>query len=184
MRIAVTGTHGIGKTTLVEDLANTTKQFDVVPEPLFVFENDAAFVDGPNLDDLEEQLNQSCDLILDSSIDRSVIFDRCPIDFLAYLDTMSEAEGVEWSPSAKQLARIERAMQTFDLVILIPLLDDDEIAGQIEFPRLRYKVDVRLKSILRDDDLGFLESGLPLLEVFGSREQRVAKARAGLAAHT
>ena len=180
MQIAITGTHGIGKTTLVNDLVETRTEFSAVPEPFLVFQNDAALVDGPNTDDFEEQLNQSCNLILELSTEENLVFDRCPLDFLAYLDVVSEMEGFEWSPSGKLLALIERAMEALDLVIFIPLLDDDEIGGTIEYPKLRRQVDVRLKSILRDDDLCLFENGPRTLEIFGRRERRVAGALAGL----
>lgn len=180
MRIAVTGTHGVGKTTLVEDIADAARQFEVIPEPFAVFDSDAAFVNGPNADSFEDQLNQSCDLILDSAAERDAVFDRCPIDFLAYLDVVSEAEGHEWTPSARQLARIERTLETLDLIVFVPLLDQDEIVENIEYPKLRRKVDARLKSILRDDELGLFESDLSLLEVFGQRQKRVAAVLASL----
>ncbi|KQB95059.1 hypothetical protein AL073_18290 [Loktanella sp. 1ANDIMAR09] len=174
MRIAVTGTHGIGKTTLVEDIVDVASQFEAIPEPFVVFQSDAAFVNGPNTDDFEDQLNQSCDLILEAATERDLVFDRCPIDFLAYLDVVSEAEGHEWTPSPKQLARIERTLETLDLIVFVPLLDEDEIAENIEYPKLRWRVDARLKSMLRDDELGLFESDLPLLEAFGQREKRVS----------
>ena len=180
MRIAVTGTHGVGKTTLIEDLAEENAQLEVVPEPFVLFQSDAAFVDGPNTDGFEEQLNQSCDLILDRTDERKLVFDRCPIDFLAYLDAISAAEGAEWTPSPKQFARIERALEALDLIVFVPLLDDDEIAGNIEYPKLRQEVDARLKSILKDDELGLFEMSLPVLEVFGQRQQRVAMVIDGL----
>lgn len=180
MRIAVTGTHGVGKTTLVEDLAEAVAHFDAVPEPFVLFHSGAAFVDGPNTDDFEEQLNQCCDLILQSTSERDWIFDRCPIDFLAYLDVLSEAGGSQWVPSPKQLARMERAMEALDLVVFVPLLKDDEIAETIEYPRLRQKVDARLKSILSDDELGLLKNDLQIFEVSGQRQQRVARVLAGL----
>lgn len=180
MRIAVTGTHGIGKTTLVEDLAEASEQFEAVQEPFVVFQSDAAFIDGPNTDDFEDHLNQSCELILGSSRERDLVFDRCPIDFLAYLDVLSEAENSEWQPSPKLLARVERTMEALDLVVFVPLLDDDEIGGSIEYPNLRQQVDARLKAMLRDHDLGFFENGLPLLEVSGRRNQRLAMVLSGL----
>ncbi|GAB5486410.1 MAG: hypothetical protein Pars93KO_28440 [Parasphingorhabdus sp.] len=180
MRIAVTGTHGIGKTTLIEDLVEAGTVFEAVPEPFLVFQSDTAFVDGPSTDEFEEQLNQSCNLILGSTTENSLIFDRCPVDFLAYLDVMSDEEGFEWTPSGKQLARIEQTMEALDLFIFVPLLEDDEITGSIEYPKLRRKVDERLKSILRDDEFGLFENGLSMLEVSGSRKKRVAKALAKL----
>lgn len=180
MRIAITGTHGVGKTTLVEDLAEKDAGFEAVPEPFVLFQSDAAFVDGPNTDDFEEQLNQSCDLILDWTGERNLVFDRSPIDFLAYLDVMSAAISSEWAPSPKQLARIERALEALDLIVFVPLLDDDEIAGNIEHPKLRQEVDARLKSILKDDELGLFEMSLPVLEVSGQRTQRVAMVMGGL----
>ncbi|ABD56946.1 AAA family ATPase [Jannaschia sp. CCS1] len=174
MRIAVTGTHGVGKTTLVEDIADAANQFDAIPEPFVVFQSDAAFVNGPNTDDFEEQLDQSCDLILGSTDESDLVFDRCPIDFLAYLDVVSGAEGSEWTPSPKQLARIERTLEALDLIVFVPLLDDDEIADSIEYPELRQQVDERLKAILREDELGLVESDCSLLEVVGRRQERVA----------
>lgn len=181
MRIAVTGTHGVGKTTLVEDFADVAGQFEAIPEPIVFFQSDAAFLNGPNMDDFEDQLNQSCDLILESTTERDLVFDRCPIDFLAYLDVLSAAEGSGWAPSPKQLALIERTFETLDLIVFVPLLDNDEIVENIEYPQLRRQVDDRLKSILRDDELGLFESDLPLLEVFGRRQERVAMMHAELA---
>ena len=184
MRIAVTGTHGVGKTTLAEDLATSGSEFNLVPEPYLVFQNDATFIDGTNTQDLEEQLDQSCDLILESSDEKDNVFDRCPIDFLAYLDVAAKSEGFEWTPSSKQLARIQRTVEALDLVVFVPLLEDDEITVPIEYPKLRRQVDRRLKSILHDDEFGFLESGLRQLEVFGPREKRVATVLASLARDT
>lgn len=180
MRIAVTGTHGVGKTTLVEDVADAANQFDAIPKPFIIFQNDAAFVNGPNTDDLEEQLDQSCTLILESAVERDLVFDRCPLDFLAYLDVVSVAEGSEWTPSPKQLARIERALEALSLIVFVPLLDDDEIAESIEYPELRKHVDERLKAMLREDEMGLLEGDLPLLEVFGRRQERVAMVLSGM----
>ena len=175
MRIAVTGAHGTGKTTLIEDLAAASDQFEIVPEPLWVFsQGETAFLDGPTMEDLEEQLKQSCALICDLTNQKNVIFDRCPLDFLAYLEVISNAEGYEWVPNGKLMIRIERAMQALDLVVFVPVLSPDEIEVQIEFPKLRRQVDAQLKRMLRDDEWGFFEADLRAIEVSGSPTQRIA----------
>lgn len=173
MRIAVTGTHGSGKTTLVEDLVAAAKGYEAVPEPYWLLvQQGVVFADGPSVADLEEQLKQSCALILATS-EADVVFDRCPLDFLAYLDVVSAAEGFEWSPDGKLLKQIENALATLGLVAFVPLKRPDEISVAIEYPKLRARVDARLKTMLREDDLGLLADGPHVVEVTGTREQRV-----------
>lgn len=182
MRIAVTGTHGSGKTTLVEDFVAAAAGYESVPEPYWLLvQQGVVFADGPSVADLEEQLKQSCSLILATS-ETDVVFDRCPLDFLGYLDVLSTAEGFEWSPDGKLLQRIENALATLDLVAFVPLLRPDEIATAIEYPKLRARVDARLKAVLREDDLGLLAEGPRIIEVTGTREQRVRRLMAETAA--
>ena len=155
MRIAVSGTHGVGKTTLVEDFAAARRDVLLVPEPYWLMaEEGVPFADGPSSADLELQLERSCALILADAEEEEVIFDRSPIDFLAYLEVVSEDEGFEWFPTGKLLARIEKALARLDLLVFVPLMQPDDIAVAIEYPALRKKVDARLKSIIRKDELG------------------------------
>lgn len=180
MRIAITGTHGSGKTTLVDDFAAAHPQFEGVPEPYWLLAgNGMPFAAGPNTADLEEQLAQSCRLILDHPGDK-LVFDRCPLDFLAYLDVTSAAEGFEWLPDGRLLNRIGKALAALDIVAFVPLLQPDEIAILIEYPHLRSRVDRRLKVMLRQDDLGLLQDGPRLVEVSGTRSARVAGLTAAL----
>ena len=50
---------------------------------------------------------------------------------------------------------------------------EHEIQTRIEFPRLRQQVDTRLKSIIRDDALELLGQSPKVLELRGSRAERV-----------
>lgn len=180
MRIAVTGTHGSGKTTLVDDFVAAAAGYEAVPEPYWLLaQQGVVFADGPDVAGLEEQLKQSCALLLATS-EADVIFDRCPLDFLAYLDVVSAAEGFEWSPDGKLLRRVEDALATLDLVAFVPLQRPDEITVAIEYPKLRTRVDARLKAMLRDDDLGLLAEGPRVVEVTGTRQQRVTRLQACL----
>jgi hypothetical protein len=182
MRIAVTGTHGSGKTTLIEDLVESRASYQSVPEPYWLLAQDGTpFADGPNTADLEEQLGRSCTLLLDQVTEDSVVFDRCPLDFIAYLDVVSASEGHEWLPQGRLLHRVGKALATLDLIVFVPLRQPDEIRVSIEFPQLRSRVDRRLKTMLRQDDLGLLGHGTRILEVSGTREHRVAQIVAAMA---
>ena len=174
MRIAITGTHGVGKTTLAEDLIEVRPDWELVPEPCWVFSDGMAFLDGPDIASFEEQLEQSCALLLDDGIGPNAVFDRCPLDFLAYLDVLGAQERDEWHPPVKVNSNIERAMDTLDLIVFVPLVEPDDMAAEFEFPKLRRNVDRRLKAILHDDGLDLLAAIPHVKEVGGSREQRLA----------
>lgn len=175
MRIAVTGTHGIGKTTFIDDFVAAYPCYESVAEPYWLLDQQGLpFSGGATIGDLEKQFSESCKLITGSAVALDVVFDRCPLDFLAYLEVVSASEGFEWLPSGQELAQISKALAKLDAVIFVPLSSPDEILVQIEHPRLRSRVDRRLKTMLRDDDLGLLHDGPRIVEVVGSRAQRVA----------
>lgn len=57
MRIAISGTHPVGKSTLAEDLAALLRDHDLVGEPYHDMAEDGhAFSHPPSLDDFEAQL--------------------------------------------------------------------------------------------------------------------------------
>ncbi len=181
MRIAVTGTHGSGKTTLVEDFLERHPGYEHEPEPyLALAQNGVAFADGAALPDLEEQLTQSIGMVLAHAGDPDVIFDRSPLDYVGYLEVVAAREGAEWEPSGKLLGRIERALAVLDLIVFVPLLMPDEIAVRIEQPKLRKAVDQRLKRIVGDDVFGLRDTPTRVVEISGSRTQRVDRLMATL----
>lgn len=174
MRIAITGTHGSGKTTLIEDFIERHRDYEREEEPYWALaQQGVVFADGASLPDLEQQLQASAQLILAHAADRDVIFDRCPLDLIAYLEVVGEGQGVEWTPSGRLLGQIERAIAALELVVFLPLSQPDEVKTRIEFPRLRARVDARLKSIIRDDSLGLLEGGPRVIELHGTPRQRL-----------
>jgi hypothetical protein len=137
-------------------------------------EQGVRFSNEPSIDDLAAQLEYSVGTILDAASEPDMIFDRCPLDLIAYLEVLGESEDVDWTPSGKLLAKIEAALATLDLIVWLPLTRPDEIATRIERPDLRRAVDARLAEILRDDLLGLLEHGPRVIEITGPRGARVA----------
>ena len=167
MRIAVSGAHRTGKSTLVEELRRALPGHDAVEEPYRALENEGhAFRDPPTLEDFESQLDRSIQSILEGSPDR--IFDRCPADFLAYATTHRDRGAFDldaWLP------RVQTAMGRLDLIVFVPIEQPDRVdLGPGDRPRWRRAVDDELRSILFDDPWEF---GAPTVEVRGNPEQRL-----------
>jgi len=182
MRIAVLGTHGSGKSTLIEGFVAQRPRYAREDEPYWTLvQNGIPFAAGATLPDLEEQLAASCETILARAGEADVIFERCPLDLVAYLEVVGAGQGLEWEPTGRLLGRMERALAAIDLLAFLPLSTPDEIDVRIELPRLRARVDRRLKTILRDDALELLADGPPVLEVRGSRTARLERLLAATA---
>jgi len=160
MRIAVSGTHRAGKTTLVAALAELLPAYEVVGEPYHQLEEEGhEFAEIPSLEDFELQLERSIDCLVDSA--ENQLFDRCPADLLAYLLTHRDADGFDvddWLP------RVEAAMQRLDFVVFVPVEDPDLVSIPPEERRFRRRVDEELRSILVEDRW---ELGVEVIEVTG-----------------
>ncbi len=167
MRIAVSGTHCAGKTTLVEELSRALPAYEVVDEPYYLLvEEGHDFEEMPSFEDFELQLERSIECI--AGCEGDSIFDRCPMDFLAYLVTHRESERFDieaW------LLRVRSAMERIDLVVFVPVEDPDRIVlTESENAGLRRRVDEELREILLEDPW---EVGMDVLEVTGTVRKRV-----------
>ena len=165
MRVAVSGTHGVGKSTLVADLARALPGHVAVAEPyLQLLDEGHAFADPPTLEDYEVQLERSlASLALPGMED--AVFERCPADFLAY----AAAQDADSFDLAGWLPRMRAALATLDLVVFVPL--------EARARGFRARVDERLRDILVDDVHGL---GVRVVEVGGEPEERVRAVRAAL----
>ncbi len=169
MRIAFTGAHRTGKSTLIEDLSEHLEQYRVTDEPYLLLEEDGyEFVHPPSLEDYLEQLRRSLELLQEE--DTHVLLDRSPVDFLGYLMTHEDADAFDleaWLP------RIRLAVQALDFLVLVPIEGDDRIQlPRDEEPVLRAEVHQKLEWILLEDPF---ELGLAVLTVEGSRRARVSQ---------
>jgi AAA domain len=152
MRIAFSGSHRVGKTSLVGRVAERFPRYSVVEEPYVLLEEEGYdHADPPALEDFEAQLERSLDVLEERNAD--VLFDRCPADVLAYLLTHEDHEEFD---SDEWLERVREAMQTLDLVVFVPIEERDRIAvPESEDRSLRRKVHRKLEQLLLDDSLGF-----------------------------
>jgi predicted ATPase len=166
MRIAISGAHRTGKTTLIEELSRALPTYGIVDEPYYLLEEDGhEFSEMPSLDDFELQLERSIRCIGDSDEDQ--LFDRCPADMLAYLLSHRDSDAFDvevWLP------RVESAMRRLDLIVFVPI----ESAGPVmaldsEDSHLRRRVDEELRDIVVGDRWDF---GLEAIEVTGTLRER------------
>ena len=179
MKIAVSGTHCCGKSTLIEEFLRRHPGFDHEPEPYTVLEEDygEVFAAEPSLNDFYRQLEFNADRLHGYPSGQEVIYERSPADFLAYMlalvDLGRERQAGRVVESALELSR--DAIQLLDLIVFLPLEGDAGIIStHSEDPILRQAVDYRLAGILNDDDLQLFGAPRPeVLEARGSTAQRL-----------
>ncbi|HWN68249.1 MAG TPA: AAA family ATPase [Haliangium sp.] len=171
MRIAFSGSHRVGKSTLIERIADAlpryTPRYTIVDEPYCLLEEEGyECSETPSLEDFEAQLERS--LVAVEEGEQNVLFDRCPADIFAYLlahDDASAFEPDDW------LERAREAMQTLDFVVFVPIEERDRIAlPSHEDGEYRLAVHEKLHDLLVDDALGF---GAEVLTVHGDVRARV-----------
>lgn len=149
MRIAVSGTHGVGKSTLIDEFLRRHPEFVHEPEPYTVLVEDLGeeFSAEPCVEDFLRQLDFNIDRLHEHAPGENVIYERCPVDFLAYIHALDphSAEAL--------LQSVAEAMQHLDLVVYVPLKVTTD-----DFPKLQRAVDRRLRSILQEDEFGIMSS--------------------------
>lgn len=167
MRIAVVGTHMTGKSSLIAELARLLPAYEVIPEPyLQLAEEGHSFHALPTAEDFELQLVRSITNLEESG--PNTLFDRCPLDLLAYLQCHPESPHLNHSHS---LQDIEAALNRLDLLVYLPI----ESPERIHCPSsadvgLRAAVDEQLRALLWDEPFAALPQ---LLELQGDLTSRV-----------
>ena len=169
MRIAISGTHFSGKSTLVEALSEALPQYTAVEEPYYLLQEEGyEFAELPSLEDFELQLERSIEN-LDGSAS-NVIFDRCPADILGYLLSHTGIEAFdleEWLPG------IRTAIRKLDLVVFLPIEGPDrKVLPSSQDAAYRQRVDEKLKEIILENSFDF---EVDVLEVTGSPQTRVER---------
>jgi hypothetical protein len=167
MKIAITGAHRVGKTTLAEKLQEYLVGYELSMEPYHeLAELGYEFSEQPTVSDFLEQLDYSIKQI--STTDRNVIFDRCPIDFLAYIQAIDGPAHIQ-----SIFNKVESIISELDLLVFVPVEEPDLIPGDTsDFQELRDNVNEIIGDWIGD-------FGVDVIEVRGSllnrRDQILAK---------
>ncbi|MCO8276482.1 ATP-binding protein [Actinoplanes sp. TRM 88003] len=167
MRVGISGTHGTGKTTLVEALTARLPGHVGVEEPYYLLEAEGyEFQFPPSREDYRALVGRSARSL--RSAGSGVVFDRTPLDYLAYLaaggaDLSEELDGELLRP----------AFASLDLLVITVITPETErMLPAAELPGLRARMNDALVELVYDDPLGAWED-VPVLELSGSVDGRV-----------
>ena len=172
----MSGTHCSGKTTLVEDFLQRHPDYVHEPEPYewLTDAQGAAFSAELTAADVWQQLEVSVERLSWHPPGSNVIAERSPLDFRAYLEALRSLGREDTSrmlDDARGLAR--RAMSYIDLVVVLPLNDEDGIEPpESEDPELREAMNLALIDII-ENEWEDLSSGVRLAEIAGTRKERL-----------
>lgn len=171
MRIAVSGTHGSGKSTLINAFLGTEPGYLHEPEP---FERLDEAPDEPGADSFFEQLGISRRRLRSFGRGTNVIAERCPLDFLAYLLALEELSRPLASPELTERATelFPAAMSPIDLLVVLPLESTHPISiPDWEDLELRDRMNDILLELAGDTDL---VGDLEVVELAGPVSTRLA----------
>jgi predicted ATPase len=174
--MAVSGTHCCGKSTLIDALLRDHVDYAHEPEAYEALQDilGEAFAAEPSAEDFFRQLAYHVERLAEYRQDDRVIFERCAVDYLAYLLALADLgrEGADAELARRALTMTRDAVRQLDLIVFVRAEDDD--VHDSEDPELRSTVDTLLEGVLVDDDLGMFAAGQPeVLEVFGTTPQRL-----------
>jgi hypothetical protein len=156
MRIAVSGSHGTGKSTLIAAFLARCPAFRHEAE---AFESlgddvDIPFSEGPTAEGLQILLEHTISAVALHGPGAFVVFERSPVDYLAY----AAASGRSWPRGSVEsfleasIPRVRASVQNLELIALVPVSPGGPQSRPDESARFRRRVDEALRRALVDDD--------------------------------
>ena len=186
MRIAISGSHSLGKSTLVWDWVKHHTQYKREEEPFRALDQemyDIRFRQESNrLHNGIQMYYNASRVNLYSTISDCVIFDRAPVDYIAYSQYTADKKTTDIDDAfvSAMVPRVKETMQRLDLIAFVPMTDrwpvemEDDGIRPVDLA-YRSEVDAIFKQIYRNDRYSLMpEMNRPkLVELWGSREERI-----------
>ena len=175
MRVGISGTHGTGKTTLAEALCARLPGHVLADEPYYLLEEDGyEFGFPPAPEDYRALLARSV-RSLSAPLPTGIVFDRTPLDYLAYLATTGADPSDEASAAA-----LQPAFASLDLLVITVITPETEhVLPAAEMPGLRSEMNDALVELAHGDPLNAWED-IPVLELDGPLDGRLGAVLAAL----
>ena len=168
MRVGISGTHGTGKTTLAQALCAHLPGHVAADEPYYLLEAEGyEFGFPPSPEDYQALLACSVRSMSSPALP-GVVFDRTPLDYLAYM----AATGADLPGEAGAVA-LRPAVASLDLLVITLITPETEqVLPAAELPRLRAEMNDALLELVYDDPLNAWED-IPVLELSGPLDGRL-----------
>jgi len=178
MRIAVSGTHCCGKSTLIEAFLLEHPEYVLEPEAYEVLSelHGESFSEEPSPDEFFRQLEYQVDRLRTCTRDDLVIFERSPADYVAYLQALIDLdrEFADLQLVGRSIEMAREAFGSLDLVVFLPIRGVQIEVPEEEDRSLRIRVDEVLEGILVHGDFGIMvEAETKLVEAVGSVDQHL-----------
>ena len=169
MRVAVAGSHNTGKSTLIAAFLERRPEYVHEPEAYEALADDVDLTssEGPTLDGLASLLQYTMSVVASQAPGTRVIFERSPVDYLAYA-AASRAAGTSRSSVAAFLdahaLEVRASVRHLDLIVLLPVSSQGPFISRAdEDDRFRKRVDERLRRALIDDECDLFDGDRPTI---------------------
>jgi hypothetical protein len=187
MRIAISGSHSLGKSTVVNDWVALNGEYIREEEPYRVLS-----LRGPYeilFRDASTRLHNGIQLYYSisrlnrySTPAQHVIFDRAPVDYIAYSQYTANQRSTDIDDDfvMSMVSAVRESLDRLDILAFVPQSDDWPVAMEDDGIRpvdhsYRDEVDAIFKQIYRDGRFDILPTKSPplLIELVGSPEHRL-----------
>jgi hypothetical protein len=155
VRVAVSGSHGVGKSTLIAAFLGRHPGYAHEPEAFEVVGDDVDLTEAgvPTPEGLRTLLEYTAFAVEAHAPGACVIFERSPADYLAY----AAASGSAWEASERQTflaahrPAVRASIRRLDLIAYLPMMAAGAGRTRGEDERFRRRVDLWLRRVLLDD---------------------------------
>jgi AAA domain-containing protein len=180
MRLAVSGSHGTGKSTLIAAFLEKRPEYRHEPEAFETLGDDVELGDSgePTVDGLRTLLEYTVSAVESRVSDACVVFERSPVDYLAYVAASREAR--RGSTAAEFLSAhvpiVKSSLRALELIAYLPVSRGFE-GRPGEDAGFRRRVDLCLRRALLEDEYDLLDDpGAPrVVELPPQPERQLAE---------
>jgi len=165
LRVAVSGSHGVGKSTLIASFLDRHPEYAHEPEAFEVLADDVDITESgaPTAEGLRVLLEYTVSAVESRAAQAHVMFERSPVDYLAYAAASGGAlpPGEIRSFLATQSSIVRRSVVHLDLIVYLPLPAAGPVLRRGEAKAFRRRVDGFMRRVLLDDAYDLFADGRP-----------------------